>query len=48
MAFFDWNMDGKIDVRDTFLEYMIIKSCTEEGEENENIFDMDDLEKDND
>lgn len=48
MAFFDWNLDGEIDMRDTFLEYMIITACAEEGEENENILDLDDPEKDND
>ena len=40
MAFFDWNKDGKIDMKDAFLEYNIFKACTED--ENEDTFDLDD------
>ena len=42
MAFFDWNRNGKIDAQDMFLEYNIFKACTEDENENENMFDSDD------
>ena len=42
MAFFDWNRNGKLDAQDMFLEYNIFKTCTEDENENENIFDSDD------
>ena len=42
MAFFDWNRNGKIDAQDMFLEYNIFKVCTEDDDDNENIFDSDD------
>ena len=42
MAFFDWNRNGKIDAQDKFLEYNIFKACTEDENENENIYDLDD------
>ena len=41
MAFFDWNRNGKIDAQDMFLEYNIFKACTEDDDDNENIFDSD-------
>lgn len=41
MAFFDWNGNGKTDAQDMFLEYNIFKACTEDDNENENIFDAD-------
>ena len=42
MVFFDWNGNGKTDAQDMFLEYNIFKACTEDDNENENIFDADD------
>lgn len=42
MAFFDWNRNGKLDAQDMFLEYNIFKACTEDDDDNENIFDSDD------
>ncbi len=42
MGFFDWNKNGKIDAQDMFLEYNIFKACTEDDDENENMFDLDD------
>ena len=33
MPLFDWNMDGKKDIQDDFLEYEIFKACTEEEKE---------------
>ena len=42
MAFFDWNRDGKIDMQDAFLEYNIYKACTEDENDNDDLFDSDD------
>ena len=42
MAFFDWNKDGKIDMQDAFLEYNIFKACTEDEDDNDELFDSDD------
>lgn len=42
MGFFDWNKNGKIDAQDMFLEYNIFKACTEDDDENEITFDLDD------
>ena len=42
MAFFDWNRNGKIDAQDMFLEYNIFKACTEDEDDNEELFDSDD------
>lgn len=42
MAFFDWNKDGKIDIQDAFLEYNIFKACTEDDDDNDDMFDSDD------
>ena len=43
MAFIDWNKDGKIDMRDAFLEYNIYKACTEDDDDdNDDLFDSDD------
>ena len=42
MAFFDWNRDGKIDMQDAFLEYNIFKACTEDEDDNDELFDSDD------
>ena len=38
MTFIDWNMDGKIDMQDEFLEYNVFRACME----NENTTDNDD------
>ena len=38
----DWNRNGKMDAQDMFLEYNIFKACTEDDDDNENIFDSDD------
>lgn len=42
MAFFDWNRNGKLDAQDMFLEYNIFKACTEDGDDNDDLFDSDD------
>ena len=42
MAFFDWNRNGKIDAQDMFLEYNIFKACTEDEDDNDELFDSDD------
>lgn len=42
MAFFDWNKNGKIDAQDMFLEYNIFKACTEDDDDNDDMFDSDD------
>ena len=42
MTIFDWNQDGKIDMQDDFLEYNIFKACTEDEEDNDDLFDSDD------
>ena len=42
MTIFDWNQDGKIDMQDEFLEYNIFKACTEEDDDNGDLFDSDD------
>lgn len=42
MAFFDWNRNGKIDAQDMFLEYNIFKACTEDDDDNDDMFDSDD------
>ena len=42
MAFFDWNRDCKIDMQDAFLEYNIFKDCTEDDDNNDDLFDSDD------
>ena len=42
MAFFDWNKDGKIDMQDAFLEYNIFKACTEDEDDNDELFDSED------
>lgn len=42
MAFFGWNRNGKIDAQDMFLEYNIFKACTENDNDDDNLFDSDD------
>ena len=42
MAFYDWNRNGKIDAQDMFLEYNIFNACTEDEDNNDDLFDTDD------
>ena len=42
MAFFDWNRDDKIDVQDEFMEYNVFKSCMEDEDTDDDLFDSDD------
>ena len=44
MTFIDWNMDGKIDMQDEFLEYNVFKACIENdaNDGNDDLFDSDD------
>ena len=42
MAFFDWNKNGKMDAQDMFWEYNIFKACTEDDEDNDDLFNSDD------
>ena len=39
---YDWNRNGEIDSQDMFLEYNIFKACTEDDDDNDNLFDSDD------
>ena len=39
MTIFDWNQDGKINMQDDFLEYNIFKACTEDEDDNDDLFD---------
>ncbi len=42
MAFYDWNKDGKKDIQDDFIEYNIYKACTEDENDNDDLFYSDD------
>ena len=39
MAFFDWNMDGKKDWQDSFLEFQIFTECMREDDKSDEGFD---------
>ena len=37
MAFFDWNRNGKTDAQDTFLQFNIFKTCTEDKDKKTDV-----------
>jgi hypothetical protein len=42
MAFFDWNGNGEADAFDMAMDYQIFLACTEDEDEGNDVFGLDD------
>ena len=42
MAFFDWNGNGEVDAFDMAMDYHVFLACTEDEDEDDDVFGLDD------